>query len=103
MRNSNRREWEQFAFAILENSFKMCRKGLAFNFISPFVDFHQSEVYYCDLMKLLHVIRDRMSRFFEVRHNYALFEFTVFVYPEDSIRLKHPEAEMDKYFSRPDA
>ena len=98
MRNSKRRDWEQFAYAILENSFAMCRKGMAFNFISPFVDFYQTEVYYCDMMKMLHAVRDRMSRFFEIRHNYALFEFTVFVYPEQVVKDDFPEPEMAKYF-----
>jgi len=99
MRSSKRRDWEEFAYAIIENSFSMCNKGLAFNFISPFVDFYQPDVYYCDLMKLLHAVRDRTSRFFEIKHNYALFELTVFVYPEAVVRDAYPHPEMVKYFS----
>ncbi|MDX9750450.1 MAG: class I SAM-dependent methyltransferase [Flavobacteriales bacterium] len=97
-RESSIRLWERFAQDIIRNSFAMCRKGIAFNFISPFVDFYQTQVYYANLPKLINFINDDLSRFFEIRHNYALFEFTVFVYKEDHIRTLHPEPEFAKYF-----
>ncbi len=93
-------EWEKFSQHLLRNAFAMCNKGIAFNFISPFVDFYQTEVYYCNLPKLLNFINDDLSRFFELKHNYALFEFTVFVYKEEYIKQRHPEAELQKYFKR---
>lgn len=97
-RDSTIPEWERFAQNILRNSFSMCKKGIAFNMISPFVDFYQTEVYYCNLSKLINFINDDLSRFFEIRHNYALFEFTVFVYREEYIKSKHIEPELQKYF-----
>lgn len=97
-RESSIRSWEAFAQNILRNGFAMCNKGIAFNFISPFVDFYQTQVYYSNLPKLLNFINDDLSRFFEIRHNYALFEFTVFVYKEPYVRTLHPEPEFAKYF-----
>jgi hypothetical protein len=97
-RESGIRQWEAFAQQIIRNSFAMCRKGVAFNFISPFVDFYQTQVYYANLPKLINFINDDLSRFFEVRHNYALFEFTVFVYREEHVHALHPEPEFRKYF-----
>lgn len=92
------RDWEKFSQNILKNSFEMCNKGIAFNFISPFVDFYQTQVYYSNLPKLINFINDELSRFFEIKHNYALFEFTVFVYKEEFIKSLHPQEEFVKYF-----
>lgn len=97
-RNSNIGDWERFSQHLLKNSFSMCKKGMAFNFISPFVDFYQPEVYYCNLPKLLNYINDELSRFFIIQHDYALFEFTVFVYQEKHIKSKYQEKEFQKYF-----
>lgn len=91
-------QWERFSQQLIKNSFSMCRKGVAFNFVSPFVDFHQAEIYYCNLVKLLNFINNELSRFFTIHHDYALFEFTVFVYKEKYIKNKFPEKEFSKYF-----
>ncbi len=97
-RDSTIGEWENFAQNIIRNSFKMCNKGIAFNFISPFVDFYQTEVYYCNLPKLINFINDDLSRFFTLNHNYPLFEFTMFVYKEEYIKSLYKEKEFQKYF-----
>lgn len=97
-RESSIRDWEKFSQNILRNTFKMCTKGIAFNFISPFVDFYQTQVYYANLPKLINFINDDLSRFFEIKHNYALYEFTVYVYQEAYIKEKSPQPEFQKYF-----
>lgn len=97
-RDSTIRDWEKFSQLILKNSFEMCNKGIAFNFISPFVDFYQTQVYYANLPKLINFINDELSRFFEIRHNYALFEFTVYVYKEQYIKSQYTQLEFQKYF-----
>lgn len=97
-RESTIKDWEKFSQNILKNSFEMCNKGIAFNFISPFVDFYQTQVYYANLPKLLNFINDDLSRFFEIKHNYALFEFTIYVYKESYIKSLHPQSEFAKYF-----
>ena len=99
-RESSIRDWENFSQNILRNTFKMCHKGIAFNFISPFVDFYQTQVYYANLPKLLNFINDDLSRFFEIKHNYALFEFTVYVYKESYIKSIYPQSEFSKYFKK---
>jgi len=99
-RDSKIPDWERFSQNIIRNSFAMCKKGIAFNFISPFVDFYQTQVYYANLPKLINFINDDLSRFFEIRHNYALFEFTVYVYKEAHIKSLHPQPEFQKYFKQ---
>jgi hypothetical protein len=97
-RDSSIKDWERFSQNILLNSFKMCNKGIAFNFISPFVDFYQTQVYYCNLIKLINFVNDDLSRFFEIKHHYALYEFTMYVYKEDYIKSMNLEPEFQKYF-----
>lgn len=99
-RESTIREWEKFSQNLISNAFKMSNKGLAFNFISPFVDYYQTEIYYCNLPKLLNFINDELSRFFTIKHNYALFEFTVYIYKEKYVKMKYPESEFQKYFKK---
>jgi hypothetical protein len=94
------RRWEAYAQSLILNSFTMCKKGVAFNYITPFVDFYQTEVYYCNLPKLLNFIVDHLSRFFVILHNYALFEFTVFVYHPEYIKNRYTQPEFQKYFRR---
>ena len=90
--------WEIYLKNILKNSFSMSKKGIAVNFISPFVDFYQENIYYADFFKLINFIRDDLSRFFTINHSYALFEFTVFIYRENYIKNKYSEKEFKKYF-----
>lgn len=97
-RDSSIRDWEKFSQEILRHSFEMCTKGISFNFISPFVDFYQTQVYYSNLPKLINFINDDLSRFFEIKHNYALYEFTVYVYKEEYIKSKFSQPEFQKYF-----
>jgi hypothetical protein len=91
-------EWEKFSRLILRNAWAMCRKGLAFNFISPFVDFYQTEVYYANLARITQFVVEELSRFFVVNHSYALFEFSVLVYREDYIAERDSAPEFRKYF-----
>lgn len=93
-------DWERFIHALLLNTYQMSTKGIAFNVISPFVDFYQEQVYYCNLNKLIQFINDELSRFFEIRHSYALFELTVFVYRPEHVQLMCPHSVFEKYFSR---
>ncbi|WP_115461525.1 hypothetical protein [Winogradskyella aurantiaca] len=97
-RESKIGDWERFSQNILRNAFHMCKKGISFNFISPFVDFYQTQVYYANLPKLLNFIIDDLGRFFVLKHNYALYEFTVYVYKESYIKGLHPDSEFKKYF-----
>lgn len=93
-------DFEKFSQNIIKNSFDMCKKGIAFNFVSPFVDYYQTNTYYCNIIKLINFINDELSRFFSISNDYALFEFTVHVYREEFIMHKYPQSEFQKYFSR---
>ena len=99
IRNTKRKDWEEFAFVLIENAFKMSKKGLAFNFVSPFVDFYKENIYYCDLTKLINMVSSKLTRFFEINHSYPLYEFTFFIYHESKIRDNNKFKKLDKYFN----
>ena len=92
------KDWEEYLQEIVSKAFFMSEKAIAFNVISPFVDFYQTNVYYCNLPKLLNFINDKLSRFFAIKHNYALYEFTVYVYKENYIISRYPQKQFRKYF-----
>jgi hypothetical protein len=98
-RRSSITEFNRFMKQILHNAFSMCSVGLVFNAVSPYVDFYQENIHYINLPWLLDFVRTDLSRFFIVHHNYALYEFTIAVFPEDVIRSRTTAAELQKYFS----
>lgn len=91
-------DWEEYAQKLLANSFKLAKKALVFNFVSPYVEYKKVGIYYADINKLIEFINAKMSRFFVVRHDYALYEFTVVVFDQSYIRSKSSEPEFQKYF-----
>ena len=98
-KESTIREWEHFAHQLIKNSFAMARKGVVFNFISPFVDYYQTEVYYSNMPKWINFINDELSRFFVIRHDYALFEYTVSVFKPEYVQVNYSQPEFEKYFA----
>lgn len=99
MRNTKMKEWEEFAYNLIGNAFKMSKKGLAFNFVSPYVDFHKENIYYCDLTKLINMVTHKFTRFFEINHSYPLYEFTFFMYHESKIKEENYFKNLDKYLN----
>lgn len=91
-------DWEAYIISLLSTSFSMTKKALILNLVSPFVDYRQPGIYYAQLPMILEYVSMKLSRFFTVRHNYALFEFTLAVYTEDYIKSKYPQVEFTKYF-----
>lgn len=91
-------KWEKYLKSLLRNSFRLAKKGMVFNLVSPYVDFHQSGIYYARLPMILDFMVEELSRFFFIRHNYALYEFTIGVYTEDYVKSKFKEHEFLKYF-----
>ena len=98
IQNTSIPEWENYIKQMLLNCFSMTNKGLVFNVVSPFVDYHHVGVYYANLSKLLEFITDQMSRFFIIRPHYALFEITVVVFSAEYTKEKFTQPEFEKYF-----
>ena len=91
-------EFEAFVFRILKNTFKMSNKGIAFNFITDFVDYKYPDLYYAKLDKISDFVVNNLSRYFKIDHGYPLYEFTVHVFQENHIKQQFEDDEFKKYF-----
>ena len=87
-----------FIESILENSFKMCKKGMSFNFISNFVDYKFQGLFYANIDHVTKFITEKLSRYFLIDHSYPLYEFTACVYKEEYVRSLFSEQEFLKYY-----
>ena len=96
--DSQKEAFSKFIEAILSNAFKMSKKGIAFNFISEFVDYKYDGLYYQSINSITDYIVNNISRYFTIDHSSPLYEFTVCVYKEEYIKSCYPEKEFHKYY-----
>ncbi len=72
--------WQEFVENMTRRMFALCRKGIAFNLISDQVDYRSDVLYYSDPGRVLDFCRRELSRHVAIRHDYPLYEYTVYVY-----------------------
>lgn len=89
--------WEEYTYDLLKSSYELSTKGISFNFLSQFVDYKKEGNYYVTISDMVDFMNEDLSRFFEVRHNYPLFEATVFVYRPEYIADEYPQDEFQRY------
>lgn len=66
---------------ILERLFKHARRGVAVDFMSSYVDYRYDDVFYYEPEKIFSFCKTLTKRVC-LRHDYPLFEFTVYLYPD---------------------
>jgi|APSaa5957512535_1039671.scaffolds.fasta_scaffold11231_5 SAM-dependent methyltransferase len=73
---------EMFAFlsSIVEILYNASRKGVAFNVMSNYVDFKKDGAFHLSFEKLSNFIIDNLTKNFVIRHDYGLYEYTVYIY-----------------------
>lgn len=72
-------DMDLFLDRMIETLFAICRKGIAFNIMTTFVDFENPDNYYRhpgDMVDL----SSRFTRSFRVNHSYPLYEYTMCLY-----------------------
>lgn len=62
--------------------FAHARKGLAFNVMSKHVDWERDDLNHISFDQLSELLVRSVTRHFVVRHDYGLYEYTVYAYPE---------------------
>lgn len=77
--NKSDEEWTRFICATLDNMFAQCRKGIAFNVLSSYVDWKEDHLYYADPAFFFDYCKKNHSRFVTLLHDYPLWEWTIFV------------------------
>lgn len=76
---------EKFVFRLIDKMWSLARLGIAFNLLTSRVDFKNPGNFYYNPARLLKKT-EKMTRFFKIRHDYPLFEYTVFLYKESPLK-----------------
>jgi len=71
--------WEKVVKPSIEKMWRLCRKGIAFNMMSPFVDDRYDRLFYPEISEVMDFVSG-FTRKFTFRHDYGLFEFTVYLW-----------------------
>jgi SAM-dependent methyltransferase len=75
-------EMEEYALDLLTAAFATARKGIAFNVMSPVVDWERDDLFHWRMDAMAQAISKRLSRHMTIRADYGLYEYTVYVYRE---------------------
>jgi len=67
---------------LLVRVFDFVRVGLAFNVMSKYVDWERADLFHLPLDVMAELVTKRLSCHFVLRHDYGLWEYTVYVYRE---------------------
>ena len=69
--------WKMVADA-LTRSYAISNRGIAFNFLSSYVDFSHEKDFHYEPERMFKLARE-ISRFVTLRHDYPLYEFTIYL------------------------
>lgn len=72
----------EFAASILRRCHALARKGVAVDFLTEYVDFRGSEDAFYYSPEKMFTIAKSITRRVALRHDYPLFEFCVYLYPD---------------------
>jgi SAM-dependent methyltransferase len=75
-------DWSDFCRAMISRLYSYARRGLAFNMITDQVDYRVDRLYYASPVDYFDFCRQQLSRHVRLRHDYPLYEFTLYVYRE---------------------
>lgn len=76
---------DEFAGELIRKLFSICKVGVAFNVMTTKVNFYSNNLYYRNPAELLAWCMSEISTKIRIDHAYPLFEYTVYLYREDSI------------------
>ena len=80
MLDNDEDSWWSFVCDVVRRMYGICHVGIAFNMITDHVDFRAEKLYYSNPGRMLDFCRSELSRYVVIRHDYALFEYTMYVY-----------------------
>jgi len=67
---------------VIEEMFHICRKGVAIDFISNYVDYKNKEIFYSSPEKMF-VFAKTLTKRVTLRHDYMPFEFSLYLFKDD--------------------
>ena len=77
-------EEQMFSFmtTMLKKIYPKLNNGIAFNVMSPIVDFKRDDLFYLSYDRLGFFLKDNLSRNYIINANYGLWEYTTYVYKQ---------------------
>ena len=72
MFNNQRDNVECFMYDVIERLWEACEKGIAFNVLSKFVEYEDSELYYADPVKVFLFLKQELKAHVVMYHDYVL-------------------------------
>lgn len=79
---------EGFMHDTVRESFRICRKAVAFNLLGSYVDFKEDHLFYHAEQEVFHFAKS-LSRFVTLRADYPLYEFTVYLHKPEAVKALH--------------
>lgn len=79
-RNLTYDEMLAYMEALLPLVFEKAAVGIAFNLMSKEVDWERDDLFHVPIDTVAALLTRKLSRHFRIRHDYGLYEYTVFVY-----------------------
>lgn len=73
-------EMVEYFQSLVTKVFTKARTGMAFNVMSKQVDWERDDLFHLPFDALAEFLVSRVSRHFVIRHDYGLYEYTVYVY-----------------------
>ena len=73
-------EMFDYMSGLLPAVFSHARRGLAFNVMSKLVDWERDDLFHVPFDRMATFVAAKLSRDFALRHDYGLYEYTVYVY-----------------------
>jgi len=73
-------QMDAYVKRMLEAVFSKCQIGMAFNVMSTQVDWKRDDLFHLPMDHLSNFLSENISRHFVFRHDYGLYEYTVYVY-----------------------
>ena len=77
--HSHARMWD-YVTEVIATVFAKAERGIAFNMMSKQVDWERDDLFHVPFDALATFLASQVSRHFVIRHDYGLYEYTVYVY-----------------------
>lgn len=79
--NTQEQMWD-FAKKMILAAFKTAKIGIAFNVMSPLVDWRRDDLFYVGFDEMAAFLKKEVSKNFVFRQDYGLYEYCVYLYKE---------------------
>ncbi|MBU0679620.1 MAG: class I SAM-dependent methyltransferase [Verrucomicrobia bacterium] len=71
----------EFVWSMMQEMYRLCRRGMAFNLLTSYVDYQDDSLFYFRPEDYLPLAK-KLSRYVTLRHDYPLYEFTLQIFRE---------------------